>query len=270
MSRDLLYTRNIGIAAHIDAGKTTTTERILYYTGRTYKIGEVHEGTATMDWMEQERERGITITAAATTAAWDVNGVNYRINIIDTPGHVDFTAEVERSLRVLDGGVVVFDAVAGVEPQSETVWRQADKYRVPRICFVNKMDRTGANFERTVDMIVDRLGAKPVCIQMPIGAEDRFRGIIDLIEFKACLYTDDLGRKEEWVEIPAEFMAKAEQMRTEMIERISETDDELTVLYLEGQIPDAEQLRVALRKATLANELVPVSVSYTHLRAHET
>ena len=250
--------RNIGIIAHIDAGKTTTTERILYYTGRTYKIGEVHEGTATMDWMEQERERGITITAAATTAAWDVNGVNYRINIIDTPGHVDFTAEVERSLRVLDGGVVVFDAVAGVEPQSETVWRQADKYRVPRICFVNKMDRTGANFERTVDMIVDRLGAKPVCIQMPIGAEDRFRGIIDLIEFKACLYTDDLGRKEEWVEIPAEFMAKAEQMRTDMIERISETDDELTVLYLEGQIPDAEQLRVALRKATLANELVPV------------
>ena len=250
--------RNIGIIAHIDAGKTTTTERILYYTGRTYKIGEVHEGTATMDWMEQERERGITITAAATTAAWDVNGVNYRINIIDTPGHVDFTAEVERSLRVLDGGVVVFDAVAGVEPQSETVWRQADKYRVPRICFVNKMDRTGANFERTVEMIVDRLGAKPVCIQMPIGAEDRFRGIIDLIEFKACLYTDDLGRKEEWVEIPEEFMAKAEQMRTEMIERISETDDELTVLYLEGQVPDAEQLRVALRKATLANELVPV------------
>ena len=250
--------RNIGIIAHIDAGKTTTTERILYYTGRTYKIGEVHEGTATMDWMEQERERGITITAAATTAAWDVNGVNYRINIIDTPGHVDFTAEVERSLRVLDGGVVVFDAVAGVEPQSETVWRQADKYRVPRICFVNKMDRTGANFERTVEMIIDRLGAKPVCIQMPIGAEDRFRGIIDLIEFKACLYTDDLGRKEEWVEIPAEFLAKAEQMRTEMIERISETDDELTVLYLEGQIPDAEQLRVALRKATLANELVPV------------
>jgi elongation factor G len=184
--------------------------------------------------------------------------VNYRINIIDTPGHVDFTAEVERSLRVLDGGGVVFDAVAGVEPQSETVWRQADKYRVPRICFVNKMDRTGANFERTVEMIVDRLGAKPVCIQMPIGAEDRFRGIIDLIEFKACLYTDDLGRKEEWVEIPEEFMAKAEQMRTEMIERISETDDELTVLYLEGQVPDAEQLRVALRKATLANELVPV------------
>jgi len=250
--------RNIGIIAHIDAGKTTTTERILYYTGRTYKIGEVHEGTATMDWMEQERERGITITAAATTAAWDVNGVNYRINIIDTPGHVDFTAEVERSLRVLDGGVVVFDAVAGVEPQSETVWRQADKYRVPRVCFVNKMDRTGANFERTVEMIIDRLGAKPVCIQMPIGAEDRFRGIIDLIEFKACLYTDDLGRKEEWVEIPEEFMAKAEQMRTEMIERISETDDELTVLYLEGQVPDAEQLRVALRKATLANELVPV------------
>jgi elongation factor G len=195
--------RNIGIIAHIDAGKTTTTERILYYTGRSYKIGEVHEGTATMDWMEQERERGITITSAATTAEWTVADISYRVNIIDTPGHVDFTAEVERSLRVLDGGVVVFDAVAGVEPQSETVWRQADKYSVPRICFVNKMDRTGANFERTVDMIIDRLGAKPVLIQLPVGAEDRFRGIIDLIESKAVLYSnEDMGRTEEFVEIP--------------------------------------------------------------------
>jgi elongation factor G len=251
--------RNIGIIAHIDAGKTTTTERILYYTGRSYKIGEVHEGTATMDWMEQERERGITITSAATTAEWTVADVSYRVNIIDTPGHVDFTAEVERSLRVLDGGVVVFDAVAGVEPQSETVWRQADKYRVPRICFVNKMDRTGANFERTVDMIVDRLGAKPVLIQLPVGAEDRFRGIIDLIESKAVLYSnEDMGRTEEFVEIPDEFKAKAEQARQEMIERISETDDELTMMYLEGQIPSVEQLRAALRKATIAGTLVPV------------
>ncbi|HMO59815.1 MAG TPA: GTP-binding protein, partial [Roseiflexaceae bacterium] len=192
--------RNIGIIAHIDAGKTTTTERILFYTGRTYKLGEVHEGTAVMDFMEQERERGITITAAATTAAWK----DHRVNIIDTPGHVDFTVEVERSLRVLDGGVVVFDAVAGVEPQSETVWRQADKYRVPRICFINKMDRIGANFERTVQMIRDRLGAKPVPIQLPIGSEDRFRGLVDLIENKAIIYTDDQGQREELETIPAE------------------------------------------------------------------
>ena len=214
-------TRNIGIIAHIDAGKTTTTERILFYTGRTYKIGEVHEGTATMDWMEQERERGITITAAATTAQWEVRGEVYRVNIIDTPGHVDFTAEVERSLRVLDGGVVVFDAVAGVEPQSETVWRQADKYRVPRICFVNKMDRTGANFERTVDMIKERLGAKPVPIQLPIGSEDRFRGIVDLLENKAVLYVDDAGTREELSEIPAEVAERAEELRQEMIEAIA-------------------------------------------------
>src|SRR5438477_2334473 len=186
---DLELTRNIGIIAHIDAGKTTTTERILYYTGRTYKIGEVHEGTATMDWMEQERERGITITAAATTAEWK----DYRINIVDTPGHVDFTVEVERSLRVLDGGVVVFDAVAGVEPQSETVWRQADRYGVPRICFVNKMDRTGANFWRTIDMIKERLAGNPVPIQLPIGIESGFRGLVDLIENNVHIYTDDLG-----------------------------------------------------------------------------
>jgi len=251
-------TRNIGIIAHIDAGKTTTTERILFYTGRTYKIGEVHEGTATMDWMEQERERGITITAAATTAQWEVRGDVYRVNIIDTPGHVDFTAEVERSLRVLDGGVVVFDAVAGVEPQSETVWRQADKYRVPRICFVNKMDRTGANFERTVDMIKERLGAKPVPIQLPIGSEDRFRGIVDLLENKAVLYVDDAGTRQELTDIPAEVAVQAEQLRQEMIEAIAETDDELTLLYLEGEELGVEELRSALRRATIANKLVPV------------
>src|SRR5918992_6293532 len=198
MSSELERTRNIGIIAHIDAGKTTTTERILYYTGRIYKMGEVHEGSATMDWMEQERERGITITAAATTAEW--NG--HTVNIIDTPGHVDFTVEVERSLRVLDGGVVVFDGVAGVEPQSETVWRQADKYSVPRFCFINKMDRTGASFERTLEMIVDRLKAKPVPVQLPIGAEASFTGIIDLIDERAYMFHDDMGQKTEETEIP--------------------------------------------------------------------
>ncbi|KAB8139873.1 elongation factor G [Chloroflexia bacterium SDU3-3] len=250
--------RNIGIIAHIDAGKTTTTERILFYTGRSYKIGEVHEGTAIMDWMEQERERGITITAAATTASWQVAGEDYRVNIIDTPGHVDFTAEVERSLRVLDGGVVVFDAVAGVEPQSETVWRQADKYHVPRICFVNKMDRTGANFERTVQMIKDRLGAKPVQIQLPIGAEDRFRGIIDLLQNKAIIYTDDAGRHEEFEDVPAEYKERVEAARQEMIEAIAETDDELMLLYLEGEELGLEEMRRALRKAVIDNKLVPV------------
>ncbi|MFL5805268.1 MAG: elongation factor G [Roseiflexaceae bacterium] len=246
--------RNIGIIAHIDAGKTTTTERILFYTGRTYKIGEVHEGTAVMDWMEQERERGITITAAATTAQWK----DHRINIIDTPGHVDFTAEVERSLRVLDGGVVVFDAVAGVEPQSETVWRQADKYRVPRICFINKMDRTGANFDRTVEMIKDRLGAKPVPIQLPIGTEDRFRGIVDLLENKAVLYLDDQDKREVLDVIPPEVAARAEQLRQELIEAIAETDDELTLLYLEGEELSKDELKRALRSATIAGKLVPV------------
>jgi len=246
--------RNIGIIAHIDAGKTTTTERVLFYTGRTYKIGEVHEGTAVMDWMEQERERGITITAAATTAEWK----DHRINIIDTPGHVDFTAEVERSLRVLDGGVVVFDAVAGVEPQSETVWRQADKYKVPRICFINKMDRTGADFGRTVEMIKDRLGARPVPIQMPIGAEDRFRGLVDLMANKAVLYLDDQGKREDLAEIPAEAAAQAEVLRQEMIEAIAETNDELTLLYLEGEELDVQELKHALRKATIEGKLVPV------------
>ncbi|HEY1017229.1 MAG TPA: elongation factor G [Herpetosiphonaceae bacterium] len=246
--------RNIGIIAHIDAGKTTTTERVLYYTGRTHKIGEVHEGAATMDWMEQERERGITITAAATTAEWK----DHQINIIDTPGHVDFTAEVERSMRVLDGGVVVFDAVSGVEPQSETVWRQADKYRVPRICFVNKMDRMGANFERTVQMIIDRLGAKPVPIQLPIGAEDNFQGIIDVLENKAVFYLDDLGKNQEEREIPANMAEQAAQAREYLIESVAETDDELMMLYLEGQELELPELKRALRAATIANKLVPV------------
>jgi elongation factor G len=246
--------RNIGIIAHIDAGKTTTTERVLYYTGRTYKIGEVHEGTATMDFMAQERERGITIQSAATTAEWK----GYRINIIDTPGHVDFTAEVERSLRVLDGGVVVFDAVAGVEPQSETVWRQADKYSVPRICFVNKMDRMGANFDRTVQMIIDRLGAKPVPIYLPIGAEDQFRGLIDLMNNQAVIYKDDLGKDQEVIDIPAELADMAATARANMIEAIAETDDELTLLYLEGEEISVDELKRALRNATIQSKLVPV------------
>ncbi len=246
--------RNIGIIAHIDAGKTTTTERILFYTGRTYKIGEVHEGTAVMDWMPQEQERGITITSAATTASWN----DHRINIIDTPGHVDFTVEVERSLRVLDGGVVVFDAVAGVEPQSETVWRQADKYYVPRICFVNKMDRVGANFERTLDMIKERLGAKPVPIHIPIGAEESFVGMVDVIEGNAVIFKDELGREREIIAIPAELQAKYEAVRHEVVEMIAETDDELMLLYLEGEELGTEDLKRGLRKATIANQLVPV------------
>src|ERR671939_1682278 len=223
METDLEHTRNIGIIAHIDAGKTTTTERILYYTGRIYKIGEVHEGSATMDWMEQERERGITITAAATTAQWK----DHRINIIDTPGHVDFTVEVERSLRVLDGGVVVFDGVAGVEPQSETVWRQADKYSVPRICFVNKMDRTGASFERTLQMIIDRLGANPVPVQLPIGTESNFRGIIDLLDEKSLIFGDKPNDPIQELEIPGELKEESERRRAEAVEKIVEFDDEL-------------------------------------------
>lgn len=246
--------RNIGIIAHIDAGKTTTTERILYYTGRIYKVGETHEGTSVMDWMEQERERGITITSAATTATWN----DHRVNIIDTPGHVDFTAEVERSLRVLDGGVVVFDAVAGVEPQSETVWRQADKYKVPRICFVNKMDRIGANFLRTVDMIVDRLGANPVPIQLPIGAEDRFIGLIDLINNVAIRYTDNAGAFETLPEIPAELAEQAAEMRQKAIEAIAESDDELMMQYLDGAELALDDIKKALRKATIEGKLVPV------------
>src|ERR1700687_4242993 len=224
----LAETRNIGIMAHIDAGKTTSTERILFYTGVTYKIGSVDEGTATMDWMEQERERGITITSAATTASWDRFGKKYRVNIIDTPGHVDFTVEVERSLRVLDGAVAVFDAVAGVQPQSETVWRQADKYRVPRICFMNKMDRVGADFYRSVDTIVDRLKARPVPIQIPVGAEEKFLGVVDLVTMKARIWQDEtLGAKFDDVEIPEELLDTARLYREQMIEAVAESDDAL-------------------------------------------
>ncbi|MGZ4267519.1 MAG: GTP-binding protein, partial [Solirubrobacteraceae bacterium] len=211
------HTRNIGIMAHIDAGKTTTTERILYYTGRTYKMGEVHEGAAVMDWMEQEQERGITITSAATTADWK----DHRINIIDTPGHVDFTVEVERSLRVLDGAIALFDSVAGVEPQSETVWRQADKYKVPRIAYINKMDRIGADFDRGVQTMVDRLGAHPVPIQLPIGAESEFRGIVDLVENKAIIYKDELGKEQEVIDIPAEIADEAAAAREHLLEEVS-------------------------------------------------
>ncbi|MFP5288966.1 MAG: elongation factor G, partial [Thermoanaerobaculia bacterium] len=248
-------TRNIGIMAHIDAGKTTTTERILFYTGVNYKIGEVHEGTATMDWMVQEQERGITITSAATTCFW--NGI--RINIIDTPGHVDFTAEVERSLRVLDGAVAVFDSVAGVEPQSETVWRQADRYRVPRIAFVNKMDRVGADFERTVSMMRTRLAANPVVIQLPWGREDQFRGVIDLLEMKGIYYKDEaLGADYEVRDIPEEFLDQAHKMREQMVESISETDDQLLEKYLSGEEVTNDELRAALRRATITNRLQPV------------
>ncbi len=248
-------TRNIGIMAHIDAGKTTTTERILYYTGVNYKIGEVHEGTATMDWMVQEQERGITITSAATQCFW--NG--FRINIIDTPGHVDFTAEVERSLRVLDGAVAVFDAVAGVEPQSETVWRQANKYKVPRIAFVNKMDRTGADFDRCVSMMRSRLDASPVVIQLPWGREDSFRGIIDLIEMKGIDYKDEsLGAEYQLVDIPEEYKDVALKTREQMVEAVSETDDELLEKYLSGEAISNDELRAALRRATVAGRLHPV------------
>ena len=250
----LRHTRNIGIIAHIDAGKTTTTERILFYTGRVHRPGETHEGAATMDWMAQERERGITITSAATTAFWR----GHRINIIDTPGHIDFTVEVERSLRVLDGGVVVFDGVAGVEPQSETVWRQADKYSVPRICFVNKMDRTGANFERTVQMIVDRLKAKPAPVQLPIGSESNFRGVIDLINMKAIIYHDDMGQNINVVDIPADLQDAAEAARLTLVEAVAETDEELTMRYLEGEEITPEELVAGIRAATLRSEIVPV------------
>ncbi len=250
----LARTRNIGIIAHIDAGKTTTTERILFYTGRVHRPGEVHDGAATMDWMVQERERGITITSAATTCTWK----DHRINIIDTPGHVDFTVEVERSLRVLDGGVVVFDAVAGVEPQSETVWRQADKYNVPRFCFVNKMDRTGASFQRTLDMIVDRLKAKPVPVQLPIGAESNFLGVIDLIDNCAYLYHDEMGQNIERTEVPAAMAEEVEAARRNIVELIAETDEELMLRYLDDEELSADELRAGLRTATLNSALVPV------------
>ena len=246
--------RNIGIIAHIDAGKTTVTERVLFYTGRTHRIGETHEGTAVMDWMEQERERGITITSAATTASW----ADHQVNIIDTPGHVDFTVEVERSLRVLDGGVVVFDGVAGVEPQSETVWRQADRYRVPRMCFVNKMDRSGADFENCVQMIIDRLGAIPVPLQLPWGVEDQHRGVIDLIEMKAYGFEGERGTEVQTLEIPEELRAAAQLARERMIERVAENDDQLMVSFLEGHAIDNTELRKAIRRATISTAIAPV------------
>ncbi len=247
--------RNIGIAAHIDAGKTTTTERILYYTGRTHKLGEVHEGTATMDWMEQEQERGITITSAATTCEWH----DIQINIIDTPGHVDFTAEVERSLRVLDGAVAVFDAVAGVQPQSETVWRQADKYSVPRICFINKMDRVGADFYHSIDTIVERLKCRPVAIELPVGAEDQFKGVVDLVEMRAVIWRDEtLGAQFDITEIPEDLAEKAKEYREKMIEAISEYDDHLFEKFIHGEAVSNDEIRAGIRKATVGLKIFPV------------
>src|SRR5512142_1802111 len=246
--------RNIGIIAHIDAGKTTTTERILFYTGKTHRIGSVDEGTTVTDWMAQERERGITIVSAAISAEWK----GYQINVIDTPGHIDFTAEVQRSLRVLDGGVVIFDAVQGVEPQSETVWRQADRYGVPRICFVNKMDRIGASFERTIQTIIDRLGANPIALQLPIGSEAGFKGAVDLLEMKGVIWEDDLGKEPKVVDVPEDLKAEAEQARHHMVEKIAELDDHLTVKYLEGDEISVEELKAALRKAVIAGKATPV------------
>src|SRR5881275_1706636 len=261
--------RNIGIAAHIDAGKTTLTERVLFYTGMIHKIGEVHEGTTVTDWMEQERERGITITSAATTCAWAqrkeegvykiFEGIKQRINIIDTPGHVDFTAEVERSLRVLDGAIAVFDAVAGVEPQSETVWRQADKYLVPRIAFINKMDRTGADFFGSVQSMVDRLGAHPVPVQLPIGQEEHFRGVVDVVEMKAIVWTDELGTAMQVEEIPAELAEQAHEYHHQLIDAVADHDDELVETYLlDEEAVTPEMLKRALRAATLDISVTPV------------
>ena len=248
-------TRNIGIMAHIDAGKTTTTERILFYTGKTHKIGEVHEGAATMDWMEQEQERGITITSAATTCFWK----NNRINIIDTPGHVDFTVEVQRSLRVLDGAVTVLAAKGGVQPQTETVWRQADKYQVPRMVYVNKMDIVGANFMLCVDQLKNRLHANPVPVQLPIGAEDNFKGIVDLIKMRAFIHKDDLGKEIEETDIPEDMLEEAKKWRTAMVEAACEQDEELMMNYLDGKEPSEEEIKKALRKGTIANQIVPVT-----------
>src|SRR5258706_14646583 len=248
-------TRNIGIMAHIDAGKTTTTERILFYTGVNYKMGEVHDGAATMDWMEQEQERGITITSAATTCFWN----DHRINIIDTPGHVDFTIEVERSLRVLDGAVACFDGVAGVEPQSETVWRQAEKYHVPRMCFVNKLDRTGANFVRCVEMIKDRLGARPAVLYLPIGLESEFKGLVDLVENRAIIWLEEsLGAKFEYQDIPADLADAAATARSELIQMAVEQDDDVMEQYLEVNEPDVATLKKLIRKGTLNFSFVPV------------
>ena len=241
--------------AHIDAGKTTATERILFYTGITHRIGEVHEGTATMDYMEQEQERGITITSAATTCTWR----DIRINIIDTPGHVDFTAEVERSLRVLDSAVALFDSVSGVQPQSETVWRQGDKYKIPRICFVNKMDKAGADFEHVIETIRKRLGARPVAIQIPIGAEAKFKGLVDLVEMRAIVWNDEtMGAKYSVEEIPADLLKKAEAFRMQLIETVAEYDDDMLHLFLEGETPTAAQLKASIRKTTLEMKVFPV------------
>ncbi|MBV9594022.1 MAG: GTP-binding protein, partial [Actinobacteria bacterium] len=253
---ELAKTRNIGIMAHIDAGKTTTTERILFYTGINYKIGEVHDGAATMDWMEQEQERGITITSAATKCTWK----SHTINIIDTPGHVDFTVEVERSLRVLDGAVAVYDGVAGVEPQTETVWRQADKYNVPRMCFVNKLDRTGADFFRCVQMMKDRLNATPLVLQIPIGAEADFLGVVDLVEMRALTWRGEtaLGEKYEVESIPAELADQAAEWRETLLETLSDADDEIAEAYLGDEQLSAEQLKAAIRRATVADKLNPV------------
>src|ERR1700743_2749867 len=252
---DLAKVRNIGIMAHIDAGKTTTTERILFYTGMNYTIGEGHDGAPTMDWMQQEQERGITITSAATTTSW----LDHTINIIDTPGHVDFTVEVERSLRVLDGAVAVFDAVAGVAPRAETVWRQADKYDVPRICFVNKMDRVGAEFHRCVEMIISRLGATPAVVQLPWGVESDFRGVIDLVRMRALQWmTEGKGDKYDVVDIPADHADAAREWRDKLLETIAENDDEMMAMYLEGEEPTEEQLVAAIRRATLSSAVNPV------------
>jgi elongation factor G len=258
---DLAKVRNIGIMAHIDAGKTTTTERILYYTGISYKIGEVHDGAATMDWMEQEQERGITITSAATTTEWPVEDVKHTINIIDTPGHVDFTVEVERNLRVLDGAVAVFDGVAGVEPQSETVWRQADRYNVPRMCFINKLDRVGAEFHRCVDMIESRLNATPLVLQLPVGAEADFKGVIDLVTMKALLWTEEakLGEMYDTVDIPDTHVDAAREWHDKLVETLAENDDEVMEQYLEGHEPTIEQLYAGIRRATIAAKLTPVT-----------
>lgn len=250
----LQKTRNIGIMAHIDAGKTTTTERILFYTGRVHKLGEVHDGAATMDWMVQEQERGITITSAATTCQWR----NHCINIIDTPGHVDFTVEVERSLRVLDGAVAVFCSVGGVEPQSETVWRQADRYGVPRIAFVNKMDRVGADFYRVMEMIKSRLGANPVAVQLPIGSEENFRGLVDLVENKAYMYLDDLGKKYQEIDIPGDMIETVNKYRDILLENVAEFDDELMMKYLEGEEPTPEEIRKGIRKGTITVQMIPL------------
>ncbi|MEW5828969.1 MAG: GTP-binding protein, partial [Chloroflexota bacterium] len=246
--------RNIGIIAHIDAGKTTTTERILFYTGKTYRLGSVDDGTTVTDWMDQERERGITIVSAAVTAEWK----GYQVNIIDTPGHIDFTAEVQRSLRVLDGGVVVFDAVQGVEPQSETVWRQADRYGVPRICFANKMDRVGASYERTIETITSRLGANPIAMQLPIGSEAGFRGVVDLLTEEATFWDDDLGKEPRKGDVPDELKSRVAEMRATMVEKIAELDDELTLKFLEGERIGIDELKLALRRAVVENKATPV------------